>query len=71
MQSHRQYKCVETQADVYSSPEQGEPSFLVYMGILDPTTEAVTSNGTQLEGAMSGVFQVQACSQNCDSDNFG
>jgi hypothetical protein len=28
------------------------------MDILDPTTETVTSNGAQLEGAMSGVFQV-------------
>lgn len=36
----------------------GEPSFLVYMGILDPKTKTVTSDGAQLEGAMSGVFQV-------------
>jgi hypothetical protein len=38
----------------------GEPSFLVYMGLLDPKTEALTSNANQLIGATSGVFQVRA-----------
>jgi hypothetical protein len=37
----------------------GEPSFLIYMGILDPKTGLPTKAGPQLEGAMSGVFQVR------------
>lgn len=37
----------------------GEPSFLIYMGVLDPTTELVSGKGEQLIGAMSGVFQVR------------
>ena len=36
----------------------GEPSFLVYMGIVDPVTGDISTSGTQLQGAMSGVFQV-------------
>jgi hypothetical protein len=36
----------------------GEPSFLVYMGLLDPKTETLTKNANQLIGATSGVFQV-------------
>ena len=41
----------------------GEPSFDIYMGILDSTGKAYTSNGAQLEGAMSGVFQVSKTQQ--------
>ena len=37
----------------------GEPSFLVYMGVVDPETEEFTAKGAQLVGAMSGVFQVR------------
>lgn len=37
----------------------GEPSFLVYMGLFDLKTEALTSNANQLIGATSGVFQVR------------
>lgn len=36
----------------------GEPSFLVYMGLFDLKTDALTSNANQLIGATSGVFQV-------------
>ena len=36
----------------------GEPSFLIYMNVLDPETETFTPKGAQLVGAMSGVFQV-------------
>lgn len=36
----------------------GEPSFLIYMGLFDLKTEALTSNANQLIGATSGVFQV-------------
>ena len=35
----------------------GEPSFDIYMRIITPKG-LYTSNGAQLEGAMSGVFQV-------------
>ena len=37
-------------------PLLGQPSFLQYMGLIDE--DALTANATQLEGAMSGVFQV-------------
>ena len=37
----------------------GEPSFLIYMGILDAKTGEPTADGAQLEGATSGVFQVR------------
>ncbi|KAH0842769.1 hypothetical protein FOPE_08414 [Fonsecaea pedrosoi] len=36
----------------------GEPSFLVYMKLLSPTTGLPSGDADQLEGAMSGVFQV-------------
>jgi hypothetical protein len=36
----------------------GEPSFLVYMTILDADGNS-TPRGDQLQGAMSGVFQVR------------
>lgn len=35
----------------------GQPAFLLYMGILTPEGKPA-SNATDLEGAMSGVFQV-------------
>lgn len=35
----------------------GQPAFLLYMGIITPEG-TVTKNADQLEGAMSGVFQV-------------
>ncbi|EXJ74794.1 uncharacterized protein A1O5_01490 [Cladophialophora psammophila CBS 110553] len=38
----------------------GEPSFLVCMKLLDPTTGLPSSNADQLEGAMPGVFQAGA-----------
>ena len=37
----------------------GEPSFLIFMRLLDPVTKKPTPKGNQLEGAMSGVFQVR------------
>ena len=37
----------------------GEPSFLVYMGVLDAEEKALSPKGAQLVGAMSGVFQVK------------
>jgi hypothetical protein len=37
----------------------GEPSFLLYMGLLDSTTLELTENADGLIGAMSGVFQVR------------
>jgi hypothetical protein len=46
----------------------GEPSFLIYMGIIDAEGN-LTSNGAQLEGAMSGVFQVskpKPCTETCN-----
>lgn len=36
----------------------GQPSFLLYMKLLDPKTEGLTNDADQLIGAMSGVFQV-------------
>lgn len=36
----------------------GQPSFLLYMKLLDPTTATLTGNADQLIGAMSGIFQV-------------
>lgn len=36
-----------------------QPSFLIAMGLLDPTTGALTKNADQLIGATSGVFQVR------------
>ena len=36
----------------------GEPSFLVYMGVLNADDTALSAKGAQLVGAMSGVFQV-------------
>ena len=40
----------------------GEPSFLIYMNLLDLTVDppVVTANANQLIGAMSGVFQAGA-----------
>ncbi|KIW82130.1 hypothetical protein AYO21_04273 [Fonsecaea monophora] len=38
----------------------GEPSFLVYMKLLSPTTGLPSGDADQLEGAMSGVFQAGA-----------
>ncbi|OAL26939.1 hypothetical protein AYO22_03883 [Fonsecaea multimorphosa] len=38
----------------------GEPSFLIYMGLLDPTTGKLVGNANGLIGAMSGVFQAGA-----------
>jgi len=35
-----------------------QPSFLVYMGLLDPKTAELTPGADQLIGATSGVFQV-------------
>ena len=35
----------------------GEPSFLVYMGTLDPKTKLVSPRGEQLIGAMSGEYR--------------
>jgi len=35
-----------------------QPSFLIYMKLLDPATEALTKDADQLIGACSGVFQV-------------
>lgn len=38
----------------------GEPSFLIYMNLLDLKTEKETATANQLIGAMSGVFQAGA-----------
>ena len=38
----------------------GEPSFLIYMKLLNPVTGELSSNSDQLIGAMSGVFQAGA-----------
>lgn len=40
----------------------GEPSFLIYMGLLDVTQNppALSDNADQLIGAMSGIFQAGA-----------
>lgn len=38
----------------------GQPSFLAYMGLLDPTTSTVTGNLLNVAGATSGVFQAGA-----------
>ena len=38
----------------------GQPSFLAYMGLLDPTTGTVTGNLLNVAGATSGVFQAGA-----------
>lgn len=35
-----------------------QPSFLVYMKLIDPATEGLAANADQLIGATSGVFQV-------------
>lgn len=35
----------------------GQPSFLLYMKLLDPATLELTDNADQLIGAMSGIFQ--------------
>ena len=35
-----------------------QPSFLVYMGLLNPTTFKLSADADRLIGAMSGVFQV-------------
>lgn len=35
----------------------GQPSFLLYMKLLDPSTLELTDNADQLIGAMSGIFQ--------------
>ncbi|KAK5071465.1 hypothetical protein LTS08_004791 [Lithohypha guttulata] len=37
-----------------------QPPFLVYMGLLDPTTATLTPHADQLIGATSGVFQAGA-----------
>lgn len=42
----------------------GEPSFLIYMKLIDPTGN-LTPNADQLIGAMSGVFQVSLCARYC------
>lgn len=36
-----------------------QPPFLIYMGLLDPSTGTLTNNANGLIGAMSGVFQVR------------
>jgi len=50
----------------------GEPSFLIYMGLLDLKTEKLTPKADQLIGAMSGVFQVSVLSYLpvLDTDSF-
>jgi hypothetical protein len=35
-----------------------QPPFLVYMGLLDPTTELLKDNANALIGTMNGLFQV-------------
>jgi hypothetical protein len=35
-----------------------QPPFLVYMGLLDPTTELMKDNANALIGTMNGLFQV-------------
>lgn len=37
----------------------GQPSFLLYMRLVDPETFLPTNNASQLEGAMSAVFFVR------------
>jgi hypothetical protein len=36
----------------------GQPSFLSYMGLVDPKTFLPTANASRLEGSMSAVFFV-------------
>ncbi len=36
----------------------GQPSFLLYMGLIDPDTLLPTANASQIEGAMSAIFYV-------------
>lgn len=36
----------------------GQPSFLLYMGLVDPDTFLPTEHASQIEGAMSAIFFV-------------
>lgn len=41
----------------------GQPSFLLYMGLVDPETFEPTKNASSIEGAMSAMFFVRQCLQ--------